>query len=336
MRIKGIMNEQNKKIQEVMEQLSVLQPTAADAPRPTAQAYRQVQAKLSPERIGWLARLGQRFVAPQRRLATGVSLAVALLIITFSFPTVRTAASDLLSLFRVQKFAAISISPEQLAILQKVADQGIMPGELEIEQEPGALTAVNSLAEAATVTGITAVRTLPTLGEPSEIFIAEGGSAQLTINETNARSLLETANLDPNLLPEGIDGARIRVVTFNGVEQRWADGTTLLQSESPVVQYPDALDPAVLGKALLQFLGMTPLEAQQLARQIDWTSTLLLPIPSNAATFQEITVNGVSGIGLSSLDGQGNALVWQENGTLYLLAGSQTVTDLASLANGIE
>lgn len=330
------MNEQEKLIHEVVEQLSVVEPTAADAPRPAAQAYRQVQAKLSPERPGWLAWLGQHLFAPQRRLATAVSFAILLFMVTFSFPTVRAAASDLLSLFRVQKFAAISISPEQLAILQRVADEGIMPGELEIDQEPGALTAANSVAEAATVTGITAVRTLPTLGEPSEIFIAEGGSGQLTINEANARKLLETANLDPNLLPSGIDGARIRVVTFNGVEQRWADGTTLLQSESPLVQYPEALDPAVLGKALLQFLGMTPLEAQRLASQIDWTSTLLLPIPSNAATFQEVVVNGSSGIGLSSLDGQVNALVWQENGTLYLLAGSQSLTDLAVLANEME
>lgn len=330
------MNEQDKQIQEVMAQLSVLEPTAADAPRPAAQAYRRVQAKLSSDRPSWLAWLGQRLFAPQRRLATAVSFAILLFIVTFSFPTVRATASNLLSLFRVQKFAAISISPEQLAILQRVADEGIMPGELEIDQEPGALTAVDSLADAAMVTGITAVRTLPTLGEPSEIFIAEGGSGQLTINEANARKLLETANLDPNLLPSGIDGARIRVATFNGVEQRWVDGTTLLQTESPLVQYPEALDPAVLGKALLQFLGMTPLEAQRLARQIDWTSTLLLPIPSNAATFQEVTVNGVSGIGLSSLDGQVNALVWQENGNLYLLAGSQTVPDLALLANGIE
>ncbi|MCP4417152.1 MAG: hypothetical protein GY805_11045 [Chloroflexi bacterium] len=330
------MSEQDKQIQEIMEQLSVLQPSAADAPRSAVQAYRQVQATLSPAQPDWLAWIGQRLFAPQRRLATAVSFAVALLIITFSFPTVRAAASDLLSLFRVQKFAAISISPEQFAILQKVAEEGIMPGELEIEQEPGALTAVNSLAEAATLTGITAVRTLPPLGEPNEIFIVEGGSGQLTINEANARSLLQAANLDSTLLPAGIDGARITVVTFNGVEQRWVDGTTLLQSESPRVYYPEALDPAVLGEALLQFLGLTPLEAARLARQIDWTSTLLLPIPSNMASFQEVAVNGSSGIGLSSLDGHINALIWQENETLYLLAGSQTIAELAVLAEGIE
>ena len=163
----------------------------------------------------------------------------------------RAAASDLLSLFRVQKFAAISISPEQIALLQQVAEKGILPGELEIAQEPGALTPVDSLAEAAILTGITAVRTLPTLGEPEEIFISEGGSGQFTIDEANARSLLEAANLNPDLLPQGIDGNRITVAIFSGVEQRWADGTTLLQTDSPLVQYPAALDPVLLGEALL-------------------------------------------------------------------------------------
>ena len=330
------MNEQEKQIQEVIEQLSILEPRAADTPRPARQAYARLQAELTPQRPDWLAWLRQRLFAPQRRLATAVSLALALLIVTFSFPAVRAAASDLLSLFRVQKFAAISVSPEQLAILQQVADQGIMPGELRIAQEPGALTSVDSLAEAEAVSGITAVRTVPSLGEPAEIFIAQGGSGEFTIDEANARSLLEAANLDPNLLPLGIDGTRITVVTFNGVEQRWEDGTTLLQSESPLVQYPEALDPAVLGEALLQVLGLSPREAQRLARQIDWTSTLLLPIPSSVATFQEMSVNGVSGIGLNSLDGRVNALVWQENGSLYLLAGPQSAADLAALANGLE
>ncbi len=343
------MNEQEKQLQEVMEQLSILEPTAADAPRPARQAYTRLQAArqaaqhaaqhahlTSAKRPNWLVRLGQQLLAPQRRLATAVSLAITLLIITFSFPAVRAAASDLLSLFRVQKFAAISISPEQLAMLEQIADQGLIPGELRIAQEPGQLTPVDSLREAANLTGLTAVRTLSTLGEPTEIFISEGGSADFTVDEANARALLEAANLDPDLLPSGVDGARITIVTFNGVEQRWEDGTTLLQLDSPLVQYPERLDPAVLGEALLQILGLNPLEASRLAHQIDWTSTLLLPIPTNMASFEETTVNGTSGIGLSSLDNAVHALIWQENGRLYLLVAAKTMPELAELANTLE
>ena len=331
------MNEQDDQLKEVIEQLSVLEPTIADAPRPAPHAYARLQKALTPpKRLRWVDRLGELLFVPQRRLATAVSVALALLIISLSFPTVRAAASDLLSLFRVQKFAAVSVSPEQLAILQQVAEQGMMPGELEIDQEPGALTPVDSLDEAVRLTGLSAVCTLSALGEPGEIFVVGGGAGRLTINEANARSLLAAANLDPNLLPPGIDGARITVATFSGVEQRWADGTTLLQTDSPLVQYPEALNPALLGEALLQILGLNPLEANRLARQIDWTSTLLLPIPSSLATFQELTVNGVSAIGLNSLDNRVNALVWQIDGRLYLLAGAQSTLELAELANGLD
>ena len=110
----------------------------------------------------------------------------------------------------------------------------------------------------------------------------------------------------------------------------------MLQTVSPVVQYPDELDPALVGEALLQVLGLNPLEANRLANQIDWTSTLLLPIPSSMASFQEVTVQGVSGIGLSSVDGTINALVWQQNGRLYLLAGAQSTEVLTELANSVE
>lgn len=66
------------------------------------------------------------------------------------------------------------------------------------------------------------------------------------------------------------------------------------------------------------------------------TSTLLLPIPSNLATFQEMQVSGVSAIGLNSLDGTMNGLVWQKDGRLYVLAGVQSTAELAELANGMR
>lgn len=328
---------EDKQVQEVMAQLVMLEPTEAEAPRPVRLAFARIQAELAPpERPNWLARLLQSLLAPQRRLATAVSLAIVLLAVSFSFPAVRAAASDFLGLFRVEKFAAVEITPEQMAILRQAAEQDLMPGELEVDKEPGLLTPVDSLSKAATVTGLTAVYTIPALGDPREIFVTSGGNGHFTINEANTRRLLEAANLDPNLLPDGLDGARIAVATYSGVEQRWGDGTTLLQTNSPEVRYPEALDPALLGEALLQILGLSPLEAQRLASEIDWTSTLLLPIPSNIASYEEMTVNGSSAIGLTSLDNRIHMLIWQENGRLYLLAGSQSTAELAELANGLE
>ena len=60
---------------------------------------------------------------------------------------------------------------------------------------------------------------------------------------------------------------------------------------------------------------------------------LLLPVPSTLATFSEVNVDGVNGMALTSIDGQGNVLIWQKSGVLFLVVGNQTVSDLVALAN---
>jgi hypothetical protein len=110
----------------------------------------------------------------------------------------------------------------------------------------------------------------------------------------------------------------------------------LVQTDSPIVEYPEGLDPQPLGEALLQLLGMDAAEARRLSENIDWTSTLLLPIPTDFATFEEVTVNGGSGLLLNNVSGPESALVWQENGVLYLLAGSENSGNLLELAESLQ
>jgi hypothetical protein len=70
----------------------------------------------------------------------------------FSLPAVRAAASDFLGLFRVEKFAPISVSPQQMAMLEQIAEQGLHPGELVMTSEP-ASRKVASGAEAEALVG---------------------------------------------------------------------------------------------------------------------------------------------------------------------------------------
>jgi hypothetical protein len=142
--------------------------------------------------------------------------------------------------------------------------------------------------------------------------------------------------VDPLLLPDTLDGATVDVEIFPMVEQRWSDGTMFVQSQSPVVDYPDNVDATALGKALLLVLGMSPEEAERLANDIQWESTVLLPIPQDVATFREVSVNGSSGLALSSLDGQHNAIMWQQSGVVYLLAGEGNESGLVDIATSIE
>jgi hypothetical protein len=253
----------------------------------------------------------------------------------FTFPGVRAAASDFLGVFRVQKFAPISISPRQLAMLEQLAGQGLYPGHFEVLQEPGPPQRVESPAAAAALLG-QPVRTLTALGEPRNIMWAEGGSGRLTVELPQARALLNAAGLDPALLPDSLDGANIDVTLFENVTQEWDNGMVLLQTESPAVHYPADVDPAVIGEALLQLLGLSPGEARRLARTIDWTNTLLLPIPDDMATFGEVRVDGVTALAISSLQGHDSTIMWQKGGIVYVLYGSQSVDDLVKIANSLR
>jgi len=329
------MNE--KEIQDVLDQLSVLEPTPLDTPQPTATALTQTRLKINRAKETRSHSFWQRFfsASPPRRWAFAVTV-LLIFAFSFTFPSVRAAASEFLGLFRVQKFAAISISSEQLALFEKLAEEGINPGEVRINQEPGAKTAVNSLAEASTITGLTP-QTIATLGNPETIFVVDGGSGNMTINLEGARAIVEATGNDPMLLPDSIDGARINIIAFPGIEQEWANGIWLMQTASPLVEYPeDMANSTVLAEAFLQVMGLTEAESQRLARDIDWTSTLLLPLPENAVTSQEITINGVSGMALQDIDSISSAIIWEKDGIIYLLQGKRSPSDLQALASSME
>lgn len=258
---------------------------------------------------------------------------VLLFIVAFSFPAVRAAASDFLGLFRVDKFAPISISPEQLALFEEIAESGLYPGEIEMIEEPSTPQLTSSIAEAETKARLQA-RLPSTLDEPDSVYFIDGGQGRLVVNVENARKILEIASIDPLLIPDTLDGAEVNVTVYPAISLNWNDGVVLMQSPSPLVEYPDDVDVTALGTALLQILGMEPEEAARVANSIEWTSTLLVPVPENMATFDEIHVDGVSGLALSSVDGNNAAVLWQRSGTIYVLSGSD-IDRLVDIANSL-
>lgn len=270
----------------------------------------------------------------QRKYAWTVLTLIVLIVVAVSIPGVRAAASDFLGLFRVQKFAPISISPEQIALLSKIAEEGLFPGEIELLDEPGPAEPVKSLKAASDVSGWIA-RAPGERDLADEVYFIDGGSGRLTINVENTRRLVEAAGADPTLIPDSLEGAVVDVTIYPAISQGWSDGLMLNQSPSPLVDYPEDVDTAALGEVLLQSLGVERRQARRLARSIDWTSTLLLPIPEGMATFNEVSVDGVDGIAIGSMDGQDSALLWQKDGMVYVLSGGH-VDDLVKAANSLR
>jgi hypothetical protein len=318
-------------VNDIPEELEMLAPNEKDRPRAAAAwaAFMARPVKTESKSSLW------RFTDMFRRRFAIVTMVVLVVAAAFSFPTVRAAASDFLGLFRVQKFAPISVSPEQLAQLEAIASQGLHPGELVMNGQPGELQVVNSATEAEQVVGYP-VHSIAGLGAPEHVSIAPGGSGTLIVDLEQLQMMMSMAGVDSSLLPESLDGAKIDVTIYPAVQQTWADGTMFAQMLSPEVDYPDDVDAAAIGEAALQVVGMPADEAKRLSRAIDWTNTLVLPIPTNVASFQEVTVGGNSGLALTSVEGYGNAIVWQGRETLYVLTGSSSIAELLALADAME
>jgi hypothetical protein len=325
------MSEQDEKIQDVLDALQMLAPGADDTPKAASTALAELRRRNAPQprKRRWTVP-----VLPGRRYAWAALLAVVALVVALSVPGVRAAASDFLGLFRVQKFTPISISAEQLALLEDVANSGLYPGQVEFFEQPGEAVRAESLAEAADMVGWQPASPGPA-GEPDAVYTIGGASGRLIIDVASARALMSLAGADPALIPDSLDGAEVNVTVYDGVSQSWADGLVLLQAPSPLVEYPGDVDVTALGQALLEVLGMQPEAARRLSESIEWTNTLLLPIPEDLATFSEVQINGSSGLALTGVDGQSAAVLWQQHGMVYVLSGDD-VTALVSMANTVR
>src|SRR5262249_27746726 len=140
---------------------------------------------------------------------------------------------------------------------------------------------------------------------------------QMTLDRDRLDILLEEVGRSDIQIPESANGALIAVhipktvVSGYGdcpVPQRYANAdqskrerqpssvsahcTYFVQAPSPTVSVPRELNMADIAEAGLQLLGMTPDEARSFCQTVDWSSTLVVPIPRNTSSYETVTVDG--------------------------------------------
>ena len=318
----------NSEIESVMEMMDgLMDADSADStasrqaeiysdPHLALQRFKQQSAHFTPVR--------SKQMTTQRKTMLGAVLALAMLIFIASFPATRAWASDMLSIFRVAKFAPISVSPQQLAFLEEIMEdgEGFYPGEFTLLDEPEPGLEFDSRSDALAYLqeneDFYSLRSLDGYGEP-QIYIETGGAARLTVDLASARRLLEAADIDPTLLPDSLDGQDVTGQVGVVVMQEF-DGVQMAQTEAPEINYPNGVDPQPIGEALLRLLGMDESDAARLSQNIDWGSTLVLPVPAEFATFSEVPIEGTTGLAIEAIDGQGTSLMWQSRGQVYMIA----------------
>ncbi len=86
-------------------------------------------------------------------------------------------------------------------------------------------------------------------------------------------------------------------------------------------------------------MGLSPEEAAQFSQTVDWTTTLVIPIPRYGTSYDEVVVDGVDGIlVLQDInDHAGNyVLVWVKDDILYALTGPGNKSSALQIANSLR
>jgi len=305
----------------------------------------------------------EKIFSRQHRLAW-VGLAVVLILAAaLVFPPVRAIANSFLGLFRVEQVAVVPVNPgdlpEQLGSSSQF--EHLIADDVQVE-EIGEVVTVEDAEAASRLAGIP-VR-LPTgLEGARELKVQPGTRISLRVDLAKIRALLREVGMEEIQLPDQLDGALVtmdlsRAVTASygacalvgetvrepGFDPddsalRRPDCTTLVQMESPAINAPPGLDIAGLGEAFLIALGMTPEEARAFSQQVDWTTTLVVPIPRFGVEYQEVSVDGVTGTFIQQhLEGDAAQymLVWIKDGVLYALTGSGNNSTAMQIAGSLE
>jgi hypothetical protein len=212
--------------------------------------------------------------------------------------------------------------------------------------KPGDPVKVSSFEEAGEKAGFK-VRSIEGLGAPQELFVSNETAFHMTLDRDRIEAVLQQAGRSDIEIPESIDGSTVAVHTPKAVRVLYgscpkgdrppavanpagapmaANGGScveLIEEPSPIVSVPPNLNMAALAEAGLEFTGMSAAEAHAFCQTVDWSSTLVLPIPRNGTLYRTVPVDGVNGtlveVPGSDSSQNRNTLIWLKKGMVYSL-----------------
>ena len=356
--------------------LATLAPAADHVTFNPAEAYAQFNNRFrtaDEPAASWIARL----FASRWRPAWGFAVLAIAVAILVSVNPVRTWAQRILAMLRVQKIQVVAIDPTTLItgsepdsrpyklINQFIADNVV------VTMDPGKPDVVSNLTKAALLAGYP-IRSISSLGGPQSVEVNGETAFQMTINRDRIETLLDEIGRSDIRIPESTNGALVAVhipktvvsmygdcpvrhkyVSSNPQSQAEAlaerkiermanikdtNCTYFIQAPSPTVSVPPDLNMSDIAEAALELAGMSPAEARSFCQTVDWSSTLVVPIPRNSSSYETVTVDGVEGTLITETLLQGNrySLLWIKNGVIHSLAGHGNSSDALSLAASLR
>ena len=356
--------------------LAILAPAADNSTINPGEAYLQFRnsvGTVDEPTASWITRL----FAPRWRPAWGFAALAMTVAILLSVNPVRIWAQQVLAMLRVQKIQVVTIDPATLmsssapdARPYKLVNQFIADNVV-VTIDPGEPDIVSGVTQAAELTGHP-IRIIASLAAPMSVQVNGEIAFQMTIDRDRIAALLDEVGRSDIQIPESANGAlvavhipktvvssygdcRVRQRSLSSNPQSRAEAiaarkmerrasandtncTYLMQAQSPTVSVPPNLDMAGIAEAALELAGMSPAEARSFCQTVDWSSTLVVPIPSNSSSSETVAVDGVEGTLITQTLSEGNrySLLWIKDGVIYSLAGHGGSSEALSLAASLR
>lgn len=285
-----------------------------------------------------------KMMSRYRAAATAAVLVLAMAV-SFSFGPVRSAASELLTVFRVEKVKTVNITPADIASIEKAMREGAGQvdidnfGELEFSGSQKAEKTTMAEASGAVDYKIKLPGGLPGYGEP-EVYLNSGGTLDFTLDTVNINSFLQSIGSE-KILPDELNG---KTFTFKIPAQITAkypgagnSEVIIGQGRSPELAAPGS-DVLAIRDALLAVPFLPDNLRSQLASINDWQHTFI--VPNIEGSSQEVMVAGTEGVFISPPEGAeaagGSCLIWQRAGVVYGISGDLALEQALEIANSMK
>lgn len=262
-----------------------------------------------------------------RKMAVAAALVLALVMVG-TIPSVQTAAANFLKVFRVQNVQTLSLTPDDMAQIEQALNQGETNLNLEnfgtIQSEG---TQEETKLDYSELDSLGLAAKLPAAVDlaAGEYSLQKLPVLKITPDVDKINELITSLGSD-YLLPPSLDGQTFQVKMGDTLVASYQD-FQLIQGPAPEIQAPGDVKVTEIANAMIAL----PIWPENVRRQLeavsDWENTILIP----GENVEKVKINGQDAVLMD------NSLIWQENGTLFILEShSHQNIDLAAIAESLR
>lgn len=288
------------------------------------------------------SRWGLRWVA----CAASVLLVVSVSVV----PSMRAGAQAFLDLFRVVNFVPLRVPNEHFGDLARA--QGLdlprmISEQIKVLKAPTAPQSVATPEEAGMQAGMRVLvpTQLPTGLQAQAPQVIGDQAFTVTISTQKLQSIEAAFGIDNLPVSAAIDGKTVEIDARPSVRIQYTGehrAVQLIESRQPQVSLPDGLDLAGLAEIGLRVIGLNATDAYRFAQQIDWRTTLVVPVPADASDLRQVDVQGSRGLLIRSSRvingaevGQ-SQLLWSTTDAVFALIGDVSPQELLAMAQSMQ